>query len=129
MFLRSLRLKIDDPEPELPDDDDDDELDDDDEFDKEPLPPIQMLAVVGGLTPMVWSLSRLTCITTKSISTSGLGLSISSSNFLARIIWSEVPRNVNDLCSGEIWIRLISRIPFRVPAASCSSVAVAALRR
>ena len=69
-----------------------------------PLPPvpgtITTFAEVGGLTPILRTRSRLTCITTTSITTSAFGLSMSDSNFWASTIWSGVPRNTIALCVG-----------------------------
>ena len=58
-------------------------------------------ALVGGLIPSLCALSRLTCITATSISTSGLALSRSSTSFCANAIWSGVPRTTIAPCEGN----------------------------
>ena len=107
------------PEPEL----EPEELDE--------LPPGARVteALVGGLVPMVRVLFLLTSITMTSMTTSALGLSMSVSSFWARTIWSGVPRKVSERCSGVTWMRLISRMAFRVPAACCRSAGEAAFLR
>jgi hypothetical protein len=87
------------------------------------------VALVGGFVPIVRVLLRLTSSMVTSIKTSDFGLSMSASSFWASTIWSGVPRNVSDLCSGVTWMRLMSRIPLSVPAACCKSLAVETLRR
>src|SRR6202162_5083504 len=62
------------------------------------------VALVGGLMPRLWVLSRLTCMIATSTITSGRALSRSPTNFFARAIWSGVPRYTRAPCEGNGWM-------------------------
>src|ERR1700678_4452809 len=59
------------------------------------------VALVGGLIPRVFDLSRLICSTATSTMTSALALYRSPINFCASAIWSGVPRTTIALCEGK----------------------------
>src|SRR5437660_10339085 len=64
----------------------------------------EMLVLVGGVMPSVRLLSRLTCITTTSITTSDFALSWSSTNFCACAIWSGVACRMLSFCAVNCWM-------------------------
>src|ERR1700741_5479392 len=58
----------------------------------------EMLVLVGGVIPSVRLLSRLTCITTTSITTSDWAGARLAPNFCASAIWSGVPLTMMAFC-------------------------------